>query len=619
MAVDSAFGRTGDVVAVLTDYSAFYSPQGSQLPGGGLAGQMLVKGSNTSFDGVWVDPVVTGGTGVTVVPATKTKITYNGDGVITAGDDATTADINSVVDKRYVTDAQLTKLANTTGVNTGDQDLSTYALLSDLGTTNTQLANLSASLANYALASDLAATNINVAANTAEFANYATLTDLQATNDAIAAVNTNLANYATLDQVNVLTDNYNTLMVNLTDPEFIATSTAAEVKLTFSYGLTRDDNNNVTCDLVTETCPMYAFWGNSAPFDAIPSFAQIAAEYLSNGVTGSGKVVLDTSPSIDTPILVGPANVRLSDSGVSTAPTVFVVEHDFVGGGSIVAGFGATLEFRGRSTTTSGRTQGAMRTVWTNPTDGSRTSNMVFSPVNLGIAVDTLWLHGDGSAALGANAGSGNGVLFLQGGVQMPGTTSDGMVLRSQGGTFVPSKLDAADVSGQVSTCPTVKTTTTDQTTTTEMTHFSIPIAAGSVVGTTWKITLWGNADCVASLFQAQSYLRWGGLAGTLITNSSLLQSSATAQTNRDWRNEFLITITSVGTNGTARATVVTHEHTSLGTGAIVVGQITTGATDVVNVNTTIATTLVVTWAIAAAPAGVHVRTFGGVAELIRK
>jgi hypothetical protein len=619
MAVDSAFGRTGDVVAVLADYSAFYSPQGSQLPGGGLAGQILAKASGTSFDGVWVDPVITGGTGVTVVPATKTKITYNADGVITAGDDATTADINSVIDKRYVTEAQLAKLANTTGVNTGDQDLSAYALQASLDTTNTQLGNLSASLANYALASDLAATNVNVAANTAEFANYALLTDLQATNDALAAMSVTLEGYTTLDQFNALNDAFATLSMNLTDPEFIFTSTAAEVKLTFSAGLTRDEFNNVTCDLVANTCPAFTFWGNAAPFDGLAGFNQIAAEYLSNGVTGSGKVVLDTNPSINTPILVAPTNVKLSDTGVSTAPTALIVEHDFVGGGSIVAGFGATLEFRGRSTTTSGRTQGAMRTVWTNPTDGSRTSNIVFSPVNNGIAVDTLWLHGDGSAALGANSGSGNGVLYLQGGVQMPGTTSDGMVLRSQGGTFVPSKLDAADVSGQVSTCPTVKTTTTDQTTTTEMTHLSIPVAAGSVVGTTWKITLWGNADCVASLFQTQSYLRWGGLAGTLIISSGLLQSASTAQTNRDWRNEFLVTITSVGTNGTARATCVTHEHTSLGTGAIVVAQNTTGATDVVNVNTTIATTLVVTWAIATAPAGVHVRTFGGVAELIRK
>jgi hypothetical protein len=617
MAVDSVFGRTGDVVALGADYSPFYSPQGSQLPGGGLTGQMPVKASDTSFDVIWVNPVITGGTGVTVTPAIKTKITYNGEGVITAGDDATTADINSVVDKRYVTDAQLTKLANTTGTNTGDQDLSTYALQASLDVTNTQLANLSASLTNYALSTDLAATNINVAANTAEFANYALLTDLQATNDAMVALSTSLGDYATLDQFNALTDDFNTLIMNLTDPEFIAVSTAAEAKLTFSGGLTRDEYNNVTCDLVAGTCPMYAFWGNAAPFDAAATFVQIAAEYLSNDVTGAGKVVLDTNPIINTPILVAPTNVKLSDTGVSTAPTALIVEHDFVGGGSIVAGFGATLEFRGRSTTTSGRTQGAIRTVWTNPTDGSRTSNMVFSPVMNGIAVDSLWLHGDGSAALGANAGSGNGVLWLQGGIQMPGVGTAGQVLIDDGNKFVPGLIQASSVGGQLSSCPTVKTTTTDQTTATEILHFSVPIVAGSVVGTTWRITVWGNMDNPASTTQAGSYLRWGGLTGTVIIPSNILNSTL-AQTNRDWRIEYLVIITSVGTNGTARATCVTHDHTKAN-GPITTEQTTTGATDVANINTTIATTLVVTWAISPAPVGTHVRTFGGTAELIRK
>jgi hypothetical protein len=66
-----------------------------------------------------------------ITGATKTKITYDSKGLVTSGADATTADIADSLNKRYVTDADLTKLSNTSGTNTGDQDLSGYELLSN--------------------------------------------------------------------------------------------------------------------------------------------------------------------------------------------------------------------------------------------------------------------------------------------------------------------------------------------------------------------------------------------------------------------------------------------------------------------------------------------------------
>jgi hypothetical protein len=62
-----------------------------------------------------------------ITGATKTKITYDSKGLVTSGTDATTADIADSTNKRYVTDAQLTVIGNTSGTNTGDQDLSSYA------------------------------------------------------------------------------------------------------------------------------------------------------------------------------------------------------------------------------------------------------------------------------------------------------------------------------------------------------------------------------------------------------------------------------------------------------------------------------------------------------------
>lgn len=59
-----------------------------------------------------------------ITGATKTKITYDAKGLVTAGVDATTADIADSTDKRYVTDVQKTVIQNTSGTNTGDQDLS---------------------------------------------------------------------------------------------------------------------------------------------------------------------------------------------------------------------------------------------------------------------------------------------------------------------------------------------------------------------------------------------------------------------------------------------------------------------------------------------------------------
>lgn len=56
-----------------------------------------------------------------ITGATKTKITYDAKGLVTSGVDATTADIADSINKRYVTDANLTVIGNTSGTNTGDE------------------------------------------------------------------------------------------------------------------------------------------------------------------------------------------------------------------------------------------------------------------------------------------------------------------------------------------------------------------------------------------------------------------------------------------------------------------------------------------------------------------
>lgn len=60
-----------------------------------------------------------------ITSATKTKITYDTKGLVTSGSDATTADIADSSNKRYVTDAHLIVIGNTSNTNTGDETQST--------------------------------------------------------------------------------------------------------------------------------------------------------------------------------------------------------------------------------------------------------------------------------------------------------------------------------------------------------------------------------------------------------------------------------------------------------------------------------------------------------------
>lgn len=60
-----------------------------------------------------------------ITGATKTKITYDAKGLVTAGADATTADIADSSNKRYVSDANLTTIGNQSNTNTGDETAAT--------------------------------------------------------------------------------------------------------------------------------------------------------------------------------------------------------------------------------------------------------------------------------------------------------------------------------------------------------------------------------------------------------------------------------------------------------------------------------------------------------------
>lgn len=110
-------GGSGTVTSVALSVPTGLSVSGSPITTSGTLAVSLTSGYVIPQQSA-LDAKLDANTPIT--GATKTKVTYDADGLVTAGADATTADIADSTDKRYVTDAQLTVIGNTSGTNTGD-------------------------------------------------------------------------------------------------------------------------------------------------------------------------------------------------------------------------------------------------------------------------------------------------------------------------------------------------------------------------------------------------------------------------------------------------------------------------------------------------------------------
>lgn len=125
------------------------------VPAGGLTGQALVKVDGANYNTEWADPAGSGivvevvaGTNITVDSTNPARPIVSATGSGTGAVDSVNGETGVVVldyadvgaapalgtDDNYVTDAEKTKLANLSGTNTGDQDLSGYSLTSHLHT-----------------------------------------------------------------------------------------------------------------------------------------------------------------------------------------------------------------------------------------------------------------------------------------------------------------------------------------------------------------------------------------------------------------------------------------------------------------------------------------------------
>ena len=97
---------------------------GDGMPAGGTTGQVLAKASADDFDLEWVDQTGGGGAGATNLAYTASPT----GGTVTSdtGTDATIP-LADATNAGLMTPAEKTKLSNTSGTNTGDQDLSGYS------------------------------------------------------------------------------------------------------------------------------------------------------------------------------------------------------------------------------------------------------------------------------------------------------------------------------------------------------------------------------------------------------------------------------------------------------------------------------------------------------------
>jgi hypothetical protein len=115
---------------------------GQGVPTGGTTGQQLAKINGTDYNTQWVNPVDISGKQDTLVSGTSiktvnsTSLLGSGDIVIGGAVDSVNTQTGAVVldtddiaegTNKYVTSAEKTILSNTSGVNTGDQDISGIA------------------------------------------------------------------------------------------------------------------------------------------------------------------------------------------------------------------------------------------------------------------------------------------------------------------------------------------------------------------------------------------------------------------------------------------------------------------------------------------------------------
>lgn len=307
--------------------------------------------------------------------------------------------------------------------------------------------------------------------------------------------------------------------------------------------------------------------------NAVPSTLLIARNADSTVTVAKGIVAGDTALKVQNPALSSGATASVMLSGFTGDP-------------------GATLRYYEGSYPTTGLIQN---------TDASLTSSigrLLISGKNY------IIFSNDGTALATERMRLGLGLML--GTVVDKGAGS----INVSGGFYVNDNK----IGGVATLASTV-----DQTSASETIHIVYTVPANTVkVGTTFRIFAWGNIDNPTAAPTFTPRIRWGGTAGVQLIATPTIVSTSTAQNNKDWELNARVTITALGNALTGRATAMLHvgNHTQNSTGAFASDMATSGAT-ALNIDTTINKDIALTWTISSPSGTPHVRTFGGVIEIV--
>lgn len=231
----------------------------------------------------------------TITGATKTKISYDSKGLVISGEDATTTDIVDSLNKRYVTDAQLTVLGNTSGTNTGDETTATI---------KTKLGAATASTDGYATSTQItkldgiqAGAEVNVNADW-----NAVSGDAQILNK--PTIPTQYTDEMAQDAIGgILLDSSE---IDFTYDDITPTITA-------SIKTNSIDTTKLSSGINTSLGKADTALQSSAIGVSIQGY-NANTTTLGNSTTGTGNIVRDTSPTLVTPNLGTPTALTLTNA-----------------------------------------------------------------------------------------------------------------------------------------------------------------------------------------------------------------------------------------------------------------------------------------------------------------
>jgi hypothetical protein len=261
-----------------------------------------------------------------ITGATKTKITFDAKGLVTAGADATTADIAPSTDRNYVTDIKAGVLSNTTGTNTGDQTITLTGDVTGTGT-GTFTSTIANSAVTYAKMQNITAGKLLGSINASSAAPGAvtigsglSLSDgtLTATGTGGTVTNVSPITLTTTGSTisSTVANATTTPAITLNIPSASVTGTTAGLLSNTDYATFNAKQSALTLG------------SGASTFLATPTSANLASTVTDE--TGTGKLVFATSPTLETPTL-GNATATSLSSGTLTLTTALTAANGGTG------------------------------------------------------------------------------------------------------------------------------------------------------------------------------------------------------------------------------------------------------------------------------------------------